>query len=282
MFRTSGKTVGLVAAAALSLALMGSAATAQLTVDIRDRAELERKEVPVNSKKKIALTAQASGGSGLTFQWELLGVGSLGDVTKSAIFYYPPTTIDGDTDQAIITIRVKDADGNEAQSGITLTIVGGGDDRPTPIPTKNPTEEPIDCSATYNPTPDGFKDDVWKPSDCTCVKVSDVVIGYGFHKEKTENQSWRGDNEAFVEAIKLAKKHRSPEALIYSVKSGESSYEDIHRFKIKSGTTVYYTSFGRNAQPQYGTCLKKVGEVGRRVYGTMIVEKQEIYIIETR
>lgn len=61
MFRTSGKTVGLVAAAALSLALMGSAATAQLTVDIRDRAELERKEIPVNSKKKIALMAQASG-----------------------------------------------------------------------------------------------------------------------------------------------------------------------------------------------------------------------------
>ena len=158
MFRTSGKTVGLVAAAALSLALMGSAATAQLTVDIRDRAELERKEVPVNSKKKIALTAQASGGSGLTFQWELLGVGSLSDVTKSAIFYYPPTTIDSDTEQAIITLRVKDADGNEAQSGVTLTIVGGGNDDPTPTPESTVTPTPASCSkdksASNNPNCD--------------------------------------------------------------------------------------------------------------------------------
>lgn len=277
MFRTRSNTFSLIAAAALSLMLMGSAATAQLTVDIMDREALERKEIPVNSKEKIALTAQASGGSGLTFQWELLGVGSLGDVTKSAIFYYPPTTIDGDTEQAIITLHVKDADGNEAQSGVTLTIVGG--EIP---PTPKPKEEPGDCSANYNPTPDDFEEDVWKPSDCTCVKVNDVVIGYGFHKEKTENESWRRENEAFVKAIRLARQYHSPEALIYSVKGGESSYQDIHRFKIKSGTTVYYTNFEKDAQIQYGTCLKKVGEVDRRVFGSMIVEKQEIYIIETR
>ena len=278
IFRTSGKTVGLVAAAALSFMLMGSAATAQLTVDIRDRAELERKEIPVNSKKKIALTAQASGGSGLTFQWELLGVGSLGDVTKSAIFYFPPTTIDGDTDQAMITIRVKDASGAEAQSGVTLTIVRGGGDRPTPTPTLTP---PSSCDTNYNPVTDDFKEDVWEVNDCTCIKSDGDVMPYAFHSDKSQNQSWRTDNEAFRKALQLAKEHDSPEALIYAIKSNPD-YEDIHRIRSKKGASVYYIYLEKGGQIEFGSCWKKVGEVGKRVFGKAIVERQDIYVLDVK
>ena len=103
----------------------------------------------------------------MTFHWELLGVGSLGDVTKSAIFYFPPTTIDGDTDQAIITIRVKDADGNEAQSGITLTIVGGGEIPPTPTP------EP-----TVSSTPE---------------EKGELIFSEDFEKGIQKNKGWEKD-----------------------------------------------------------------------------------------
>lgn len=252
MFRTSGKTVGLVAAAALSLALMGSAATAQLTVDIRDRAELERKEIPVNSKKKIALTAQASGGSGLTFQWELLGVGSLGDVTKSAIFYFPPTTIDGDTDQAIITIRVKDADGNEAQSGITLTIVGGGGDRPTPEPTATPTEEP----------------------DCTSIKADGEIVKFHSVVGQKWSKEWKNWGWA-ITTFSHAKKQGASEAFVQEV--WDDRY-GLWRFNIKS-PELHQAVFLNNFVITIGSCWKKVDTLGSRDSTTgHIIEKTIIYL----
>ncbi len=155
---------------------------------------------------------------------------------------------------------------------------------PTPIPTPTPTPSSItsSCSTNYKPIPDSFKEGLWQPSDCTCVKVNGEVIQYSLHYEKTKNESWRKENEAFAKAIQLANKDNAPEVLIYSIKGGDDSYEDIHRFKIKTGTTVYYQRFERGSQIEYGSCLTKVGEVGQRIYGSMIVERQDIYIMSRK
>ena len=225
-------------------------------------------------------------GTDLQFSWELSGVGTLeGNLSSQAVLYTPPQGIDRDWTRAIISIKVKDYRGEESTKSLSIKVLRGENDGVVSTPELSRTStvpEEENCTTTYNATPDSFREDVWGPTDCSCVKVNGALGEYGFHFDKTQNEAWRRENEAFVKAIKLAKQYHSPEALIYSIKGGENPYADIHRFKIKSGTTVYYQSFEKEADVDYGTCLKKVGDVGKRVYGSMIVERQDIYIIESQ
>lgn len=57
-------------------------------------------------------------------------------------------------------------------------------------------------------------------------------------------------------------------------------YEDIHRIRAKKGEPVYYIYLQKGGQVEFGTCWKKVGTVGKRVFGKSIVEKQDIYVLE--
>ena len=78
----------------------------------------------------IALTTRARG-KGLTYSWELLGPGKL-DGQGSAVFYILPETIEGESDQALITVTVKDETGQEMSESITFNILAPSEQPPAP------------------------------------------------------------------------------------------------------------------------------------------------------
>ena len=90
----------------------------------------------------LALGAKTSDCKKTTFQWNVRGVGSLDEPTEQTLFYTPPSTIEGNSKQAIISVTVMEADGNEASDSVTLTIVRGGD---SPVPTPEPTPTQASC-----------------------------------------------------------------------------------------------------------------------------------------
>lgn len=69
----------------------------------------------------IALTAKASG-SNLTYTWELQGPGKI-EGEGSAVFYKLPDTIDGESAQALVTVTVTDATGQETTETVTFNIL---------------------------------------------------------------------------------------------------------------------------------------------------------------
>jgi hypothetical protein len=68
-----------------------------------------------------ALTAKASG-TGLKFKWELQGPGRI-EGTGSAVFYYVPDKIEGESAQALITVTVSDDAGQETTETFTFNIL---------------------------------------------------------------------------------------------------------------------------------------------------------------
>ena len=69
----------------------------------------------------IALIAKAAG-TGLQFSWELQGPGRI-EGSGSAIFYYAPQTIEGQSARAIVTVMVKDGTGQETTDAYAFTIL---------------------------------------------------------------------------------------------------------------------------------------------------------------
>lgn len=69
----------------------------------------------------IALTAKATG-SNLTYRWELKGPGKI-DGEGSAVFYVLPEKIKGKSEQALVTVTVTDAAGQETTETVTFNIL---------------------------------------------------------------------------------------------------------------------------------------------------------------
>lgn len=72
----------------------------------------------------IALTVKASGAK-LTYQWILQGQGTLQEpTTMPAVFYTPPPKLETESAQVMISVIVKDEQGEEATESVSLRIIG--------------------------------------------------------------------------------------------------------------------------------------------------------------
>ncbi len=69
----------------------------------------------------IALTARVKG-KNLEYEWKLLGPGEL-EGKGSSVFYILPEKIEGDSEQALITVTVKDESGEEVTESVTFNIL---------------------------------------------------------------------------------------------------------------------------------------------------------------
>lgn len=69
----------------------------------------------------IALTARVKG-KNLVYDWKLLGPGKL-EGKGSSVFYVLPEKIEGDSEQALITVTVKDETGEEITESVTFNII---------------------------------------------------------------------------------------------------------------------------------------------------------------
>jgi hypothetical protein len=79
----------------------------------------------------VALTAKATG-TGLTYKWELKGPGKI-EGAGSAVFYNVPATIEGKSAQAIVTVTVTDASGQETTETVTFNILPGKTTAPAKV-----------------------------------------------------------------------------------------------------------------------------------------------------
>ena len=206
----------------------------------------------------LALGAKTSDCKQAAFQWKVKGVGSVDEPTEQAIFYTPPSSVDGNK-QVTITVRVTEKDGNEASDNVTLTIVGGDiPPTPTPEPTPTPTEQ---------------------PDDCTAITVDGEVMEFGIsgHKEA----SWRGWSH-FVEAIKLLKNYNSSEGL---VREYHEEREILFRFQLERGHPLYELQLAE-AEIQIGSCWKEVKQLPGYTYtfqGTEgRVRKVTVYVLDKK
>ena len=129
------KLMAAMVVSGLSVGMMNGAAQA-CSVNIEVTGETT---VPAGAEP-LALGAKTSDCKKTTFQWNVRGVGSLDEPTEQTLFYTPPSTIEGNKKQAIISVTVTEADGNEARDSVTVTIVGGGEIPPTPTPEPTPTQ----------------------------------------------------------------------------------------------------------------------------------------------
>ena len=131
------KLMAAMVVSGLSVGMMSGAAAA-CSVNIEVTGETT---VPAGAEP-LALGAKTSDCKKTTFQWNVKGVGSLDEPTEQTLFYTPPSTIEGNKKQAIISVTVTEADGNEASDSVTLTIVRGDiPPNPTPEPTVSSTPE---------------------------------------------------------------------------------------------------------------------------------------------
>jgi hypothetical protein len=69
----------------------------------------------------IALTARVKG-KNLSYAWKLLGPGKL-EGKGSSVFYILPETIEGESEQALITVTVTDESGEEMTESVTFNIL---------------------------------------------------------------------------------------------------------------------------------------------------------------
>lgn len=69
----------------------------------------------------IALTARVKG-KNLAYEWKLLGPGKL-EGKGSSVFYILPDTIEGESEQALITVTVTDESGEETTESVTFNIL---------------------------------------------------------------------------------------------------------------------------------------------------------------
>lgn len=110
--------VALVLIAAQFMFAGGQACAEALSVSLKANPDIV--EVSVGADP-IALIAKAVG-AGLQFTWELQGPGKIeGD--GSAIFYYAPQSIEGQSARAMVTVLVKDETGQETTETYTFTIL---------------------------------------------------------------------------------------------------------------------------------------------------------------
>ena len=212
---------------------------------------------------EIALGAKHSDCKKVSFQWRVKGVGSLDTPTEQTLFYTPPSTIDGHSKQAIISVTVTEADGNEASDSVTLTIVGG-DIPPTPTPTKNPTAIP-----TEEP-------------DCTAITADGEVVELLSSENDDWSRDWDKRFDLAIEAFRLAKQEHAKEALVYQLKENVVSF---FRFETKHGAILYYANISRDQNIAIGQCWMKKEETGKKVstdkYGVQHkMEKQIFYLLK--
>lgn len=133
----------------------------------------------------IAFTVKASG-SKLTYQWTLQGEGTLQDpTTQPAVFYTPPQQIDTGSAQVIISIIVKDDQGNEATESMLLRILGNS----TPIqPTPNPDREgQLIFQEDFE---HGIQRKIWEKDGEKIELVNDPIYGQCVKVSRTSPGGW--------------------------------------------------------------------------------------------
>lgn len=222
-------------------------------------------EIAVGSGK-IVLTVKASGGKNLKFEWELQGQGRLEEpTTKSAVFYIPPETINGTSEQAIISIKVTADGGEEATDNVLLTITNAA------IPPRiTPTTTP-----DITPTPGSFTEypDFLEPTDCSYLKADGEMIA--FYKSGWPQSTWRSWGH-IITALRLAKEQKSSEVFIHGIRTDR---QDFVRFRVEKGAPLYEVGGTLDAKIEIGPCWKKVKELPKRSFtwqGENITVKSEI------
>lgn len=110
---------------------------------------LPETEIELLPGEQLAIQASASGPGSITYEWTMVGVGTLSEVRDgAAIIYTAPQTITSGQNTAAITVEVANQ-GGTATSGITILIV---EVTPTETPTETPTPAP-DPTPPPTPTP---------------------------------------------------------------------------------------------------------------------------------
>lgn len=133
--------------------------------------------------KPMTLGAEAEG-AGLQFAWELTpALGKFTTATnKSVVMYAPPQTIDGDSEQVTVSVRVTEANGNDTTKSVTLTIVGGDKIPPTPKPHE------ISCPTNFSEI-NIDKVAEWKKQGETNIPQNGVIaalLGVGSQKDQKD------------------------------------------------------------------------------------------------
>ena len=197
----------------------------------------------------LALGAKTSDCKKTTFQWNVKGVGSLDEPTEQTLFYTPPSTIDGNKKQAIISVTVTEADGNEASDSVTLTIVGG-DIPPTPTP---------------ETTDDGDSQDseISCPSNFGEINTDKIAE---WKKQGEKNIPQRGVIAALL-GVGSQKGQKKREITLVWIENGQQSLACWSTFP--EGTTEKeYLSEVRNAVPEFPKVdfkmLKRLNELWKQ------------------
>ncbi len=82
--------------------------------------------LPADSEP-VVLTAQVSGGSDLTYDWSLKGPGTIDGTDLPGVFYMPPVSISGSSQEAVIAVKVMDKSKQVVKDSITLRIFAAED-----------------------------------------------------------------------------------------------------------------------------------------------------------
>jgi hypothetical protein len=220
------------------------------------------------SASSIALTAKASG-TELTFEWRLLGVGTFkGRTTGSAIFYVPPEKIGQQEEQAIVSVKVTDKNGEVATDSIVF-VISKKEILPTPTAEKEQLQ-PTDKEQA--------KGEHTQNRDCTSITANGYDVTFSPQELVGVYKDWR--EWPWVQfALKYARQEKASEVLAYEVRKKEGYY-DIWRFEV-DGTTLNYRYLSGAPVIKTGSCWKQFeGKIPNSILA-LGVSKLVIYVLKS-
>ena len=148
----------------------------------------------------VAISANVQG-TELKFDWQLAGVGSFqGNTDGYAVVYVPPTTINGTSAVAIVSVKVSDYRGQEATESVVFTITQS-----------DSGSEPMNSQSTETMPPEstngtlifsenfekGIQRNIWQKDGNTIELSQDPVYGKCVKISRTSPGRWTSLRKKF-------------------------------------------------------------------------------------
>jgi len=219
-------------------------------------------EIPLGASP-IALTVKASG-SHLEYQWKLRGGGILEEPrNESAIFYVPPTQIDGESTQVMISVIVTDNEGKEATESVIFRIVSTSEE-----------------ASAFESSPSKSTETISTLDNCVSISADGEPIKFYSVEERDWTNGWQNWWYNRI-ASANAKKEKAQAALTHFI--NEDNHE-MYRFETQKGSPLFQAIIPREQIVEVGSCWKKVDEKGETVDtdqsgNRWIHEKTTIYVL---